>query len=209
MKPMDIAAVLFDKDGTLVDFHAMWIPAYLAGAQMLAERTGRAELAAQLLESTGYRAESGTLVPESLLVVATTTAIVDAWVSAAGLDGDPGAAQALAAVFHEHSRTPRAIVDLPPLLGRLRARGLTLGVATMDSTAGARAGMEELAALPYLDLVIGFDAGFGAKPGISPTWAISTPIGLRSLAETTVGSIRKISLTRSKRFDRARPSGSP
>ena len=62
----EIRAVLFDKDGTLVDYYAMWGPAYRAAADDLAVAAGDPALASCLLRMGGYDPDSGPS-PQQLL----------------------------------------------------------------------------------------------------------------------------------------------
>ncbi len=49
-----IRGIVFDKDGTMTDFHRTWLPAYQEAAQWLARFTGRPSLALRLLVASGY-----------------------------------------------------------------------------------------------------------------------------------------------------------
>ena len=57
-RPSPIAGVLFDKDGTLIDFRATWVPAYLGVAAELALQAGMPDRADQLLARIGYAVAS-------------------------------------------------------------------------------------------------------------------------------------------------------
>jgi phosphoglycolate phosphatase len=51
------------------------------------------------------------------------------------------------------------------LFGRLKAKGLKIGVATMDSHAAARAAIETFELVGLVDFACGYDSGHGHKPG--------------------------------------------
>ena len=54
-RPMALRGILFDKDGTLIDFRATWVPAYRGVAEELAVGLGgSAALARVLLARLGY-----------------------------------------------------------------------------------------------------------------------------------------------------------
>ena len=57
------------------------------------------------------------------------------------------------------------VLDLDLFFGRLKGRGLRLGIATMDSEESARASMRMFKADRHLDFICGFDTGHGMKPG--------------------------------------------
>ncbi len=60
---------------------------------------------------------------------------------------------------------PQPVGDLPALLGRLRGRGLVLGMATMDDTAIAHDTAARLGIADQFAFITGADAGHGEKPG--------------------------------------------
>ena len=55
-------------------------------------------------------------------------------------------------------------VDLPAVLGALKARGLVLGLATNDTEAPARQHLADAGVLELFDFVAGCDSGWGGKP---------------------------------------------
>jgi hypothetical protein len=59
---------------------------------------------------------------------------------------------------------PVPVTELAPLFDRLAARGLLLGVATMDGTAAAEASLVRLAVRDRIALLAGADSGYGLKP---------------------------------------------
>lgn len=176
---MGIEAILFDKDGTLVEFFATWIPAYRAAAEAGSVLAGRPAMADELLLAGGYDPVSGTLDPSSLLAGGTTAEICDLWCAALGRAGD----RILAARMHETmdlhaSRHAVAVgAGLAELFARLRARGLALGMATMDSEFVARATARSLGLADTLDFLCGYDSGHGAKPGAGMVLAFCSAVG--------------------------------
>lgn len=161
-----LQAILFDKDGTLVDFRATWLPAFRGVAQELAERLGGdGGLAARLLARLGYDAAADRFAPDSVLLWETNTAIADHWAATPEIAGKLDTREIVRRHFSDSARyPPMPVGDLPALLARLRARGLRLGVATMDDTAVARAHVALLGIGDLVDFVAGADAGFGEKP---------------------------------------------
>jgi len=147
-----IRGVLFDKDGTLVDFEATWRPVYRACA--LSAAAGAPALARALMQLAGQDRD-GRIDPTSPLGCGTLHEIWATWRPRVALDVP--ALDRLAA----ETAVPIALVPLGPVFERLR--GLRLGMATMDTTASAL----EAARLLGLDLdfVTGCDGGHGTKPG--------------------------------------------
>lgn len=161
--PSRIRGILFDKDGTLSDFRSQWMPAYRAAVDMLSpdDRT-RAD---RLLRLGGYDPASDRLDPASPLACGTNRQIAEVWARGLNLPMSEALYERVQAVFHEvASANARPVTDLKALFGRLKARGLFLGVATTDSTATARANLETFGVAALVDFVAGADAGHGVKP---------------------------------------------
>jgi phosphoglycolate phosphatase len=160
-----IRGILFDKDGTLLDFHATWVPVYRYAAATVSREAGRPELADRLLAIGGYDHGSGRCDPSSPLGSGTNADIARLWARACG-NPDTGVLETrLGAIFAaEVAASTVAVGDLASLFARLSARGLRLGVASMDSEALARHAVASLAIDDHLDFVCGYDSGFGTKP---------------------------------------------
>ena len=56
-----IRAVLFDKDGTLIDLHTAWVAAGLATARQLCDRSGQPQRFDSLVSEWGFDPGSGRL----------------------------------------------------------------------------------------------------------------------------------------------------
>ena len=184
-----VRGILFDKDGTLVDFRATWVPAYRGAAAELADRLGGgAALARVLLGRQGYDTATGAFAADSILLWATNEAIAAAWAATPEIDGRIDVLEAVTRHFSDVERyPPRPVGDLPALLGRLRRRGLALGLATMDDVAIARAHAGCLGITGLLDFLVGADSGHGEKPGPGMALAFCAACGLRPEEVMVVG----------------------
>ncbi|MEX2200510.1 MAG: HAD family hydrolase [Dongiaceae bacterium] len=181
-----IRAILFDKDGTLFDFHKTWMPGYRAIAAEVAQ--GDAALTARLLAATGLDPESGELDPASALAAGSNAEIAALW-SAVVHHGDAETlTQRLDAWFGAPGAVmPVPVTDLAVLFGRLRDRGLRLGIATMDSHAAALRSVDEYALGVHLDFIAGYDSGHGEKPGPGMVTAFCRSIGIAAPHVAVVG----------------------
>jgi phosphoglycolate phosphatase len=158
-----IRGILFDKDGTLIDFRSQWMPAYRAAVDMLSN--GDEALARRLLQLGGYDPVSNHLDPASPLACGTNRQIVEVWAQGLGVPMTEPLYDRVQDIFHEVAiANAHPVTDLKALFGRLRARGIRIGVATMDSTATARANIEAFDIAELVDFAIGADAGHGVKP---------------------------------------------
>lgn len=157
--------VLFDKDGTLIDFFAMWIPAYEEAARLVVDALGRADLLPTILRAGGYDPATGRVTPGSVLASGTNQEVVDSWAAAAGAAWLPRCGAIVHETFHAHARRPpKPTADLAKLFTALRERGCAVGVATMDDHANAVAALDQLGVRAFVDVVIGSDDVDRPKP---------------------------------------------
>lgn len=184
-----LRGILFDKDGTLVDFRATWIPAYVGVAGEMAERLGGSNaLVHTLLGRLGYDAHGDEFADDSLLLWATNENIAAAWMATPEVAGRLDVHEMVLRHFSNLERyPPQPVGDLPTLFRRLRQRGLRLGMATMDDTAIALATAVRLGIDRCLDFVAGADAGFGEKPQPGMVHAFCDACGLRPAEVLMVG----------------------
>ncbi|MEW5421962.1 HAD family hydrolase [Amorphus sp. 3PC139-8] len=157
-----LKGVLFDKDGTLIDYARTWVPINIRAAEHAA--SGDADLQARLLTLGGHDPETHTVAGGSLLAAAHTGEIAEAWVEAGAPHEHATLVDALDAIFTEGAKGSVAVTDLSALFRRLMERGLAVGVATSDSAAGARATLKSVGLDGHTFFVAGYDSGHGGKP---------------------------------------------
>jgi phosphoglycolate phosphatase len=161
-----IRAILFDKDGTLIDFRKTWLAAYRGAAAELAEVAGLDPgFVDILLARHGYDPATDSFAAESPLLWATTRDQAVLWGAEVELAGVDDVERRLERHFSDlDAYPPVPVTDLVGLFERLRRRGFKLGVATMDSTAAAEATLARFAARELIDFVAACDSSHGIKP---------------------------------------------
>lgn len=182
----EIGGILFDKDGTLFDFHATW--AHWSATLLLDLAGGDAERANVLGTAVGYDMTSRTFQHDSVVVAGTPEEI-----GAALLTHLPGASPAgLVARMNALSATAEMVQSAPlaALLSQLRGRGLRLGVATNDAEAAARAHLVSAGVAEAFDFIAGYDSGFGTKPLPGMLLAYADHCGLLPAQVVMVGDSR-------------------
>jgi phosphoglycolate phosphatase len=160
---MPIKAILFDKDGTLIDVTGTWVPAY---REVLGDIFGSdAQRVEQLLIAAGYDPAKGGFKAGSTLAGGTTRELIDIWWP--GLD-----ANAVLEKMHlldvEYrsvaARHLKALMPLGPILASLRKARYKLGVATNDTQGSALSHLHQLGVEAMFDAVVGADSVKSPKP---------------------------------------------
>lgn len=183
-----IAGILFDKDGTLLDFHAAWRPAYQSAAEYLHKQFGARATAAKLLAAGGYVAATKTWRADSVLAAGGNEDILRLWESVIGAQFDAAMRRDLGAIFARAAENFRPTTPaLQTVMQKLHARGLILGVATMDTEAGAHRMLRRFNLTAYVDFVCGADSGYAAKPAADMAHAFCAARGLRPEQIAVVG----------------------
>jgi len=158
-----LEGLLFDKDGTLVDFDATWGPAVHAVMRRLAHGDRRRlEL---LMEASHFVEADGRLLPSSPLVAGSTSEWGPVWAEILACPADEAFYCEVDDALHLHGlETLTPIGEPAALFARLAARGVALGIATNDSEASARAQARALGLEALCPFVVGYDSGHGSKP---------------------------------------------
>ncbi len=180
-----IHAILFDKDGTLVDFDRTWGPAVDTVLRDLAN--GDENLYRQLCAASGL-AFGAHFLPCSPLIGEPTSVFAAAW---AALLGQPADAAFFAKIDGLLCRATTAhlspIGDPKTVLAELAGQGYRLGLITNDADATARAHLRKLGVDHLMEFVAGYDSGFGAKPAPAPVLAFAAAVGVAAAEVVMVG----------------------
>ena len=161
---MSIAAILFDKDGTLISFEKTWGPALLDVMRVMT--AGNEAAFARLVSVNHFDVASVSFLPTSPLIAGSSVSYGPDWARALGRADLEAVKREMDAHFHEAGlRHLSPIGDPASVLGALAGSGLRLGIATNDSEGAARRQAEALGLTPHLGFIAGYDSGHGAKPG--------------------------------------------
>jgi phosphoglycolate phosphatase len=180
-----LQGVLFDKDGTLFDFHKSWAPINLrAGAHGAA---GNEALRVTLLTLGGVNPANGIAKPDSLFASGNAAEIAEAWIAAGAQFELEALTDDLDRIFLDGASNMVPATDLPALFARLKGRGLKLGIASSDSELAVRSAADQFGMTPFLDFVCGYDSGFGHKPTEGMTLAFCRAVALEPATIAVVG----------------------
>lgn len=181
-----IRAILFDKDGTLIDFDRTW---YAISRELALEASGGdEEQAMRMLEAGGYDREAGRFRAGSMIASGTNADIVGLWYPGS----DTAERKARVAYFDERTAEEGArravpIEGVADALLRLHEKGYVIGVATNDSTRGAELTVQALGVAPIISAVLGYDVVVKPKPAADPVVRFSELSGVGPAAVAVVG----------------------
>jgi phosphoglycolate phosphatase-like HAD superfamily hydrolase len=198
--------IIFDKDGTLIDFNTMWISWVVELARRLEAAKlsiGHEELrnipsqhkqfsfTDNLFRTMGVDVAAGRVLPGSHLALdpmAELRALTVQFLQDAGLAPEQ-AEQAVAGAWFipDPVALARPLADLPALFGALRARGLRIAVATTDDRAPTLATLTALGVAPLVDALACGDDGRPIKPAPDAILALCRKLGIAPAQAAMVG----------------------
>jgi phosphoglycolate phosphatase-like HAD superfamily hydrolase len=189
--PLDgIDLVVFDKDGTLVDFDAMWVPWVTEIAARLEAATGLL-LAEDFYDSVGFDAATGRTIPGGGLSGGPMSDLREQTVEFLRDRGlDPAAAESAvdAAWFiPDPVATAQPLADLPALFSALRERGLRIAVATSDDHAPTEETLAALGLSEFVDGIVAADDDRGVKPAPELLHWLAETLGVEPARMAIVG----------------------
>ena len=181
-----IRGILFDKDGTLLDYAATWMTANRVAA--LAAAGGDRALSERLLIAGGYHPEQDRVGANTALAAGNAAEIAAVWLPQLPGWSVGDLAGLLDRIFEAESEAQATpVTELAPFFARLKARGLKLGVATNDSQRGVEATLGRFGVLELLDFAAGYDSGHGFKPDPGMVHGFCARTGLVPVEVAVVG----------------------
>ena len=182
--------LVFDKDGTLIEFHLMW-------GRWVDELANRLEAASglvlreRLYPLLGVDRGTGLVHAHGLLAATPMSRIrevVEADVAAAGAMPDDAAA-AVEAAWHAPDPVALAhpVTDLAALLARLRTRVRTFAVATSDDRDPTERTLAALGVRREFADIVCADDGIRTKPSPDPVLHLCRTLGIEPARTAVVG----------------------
>jgi len=187
---MKYQGILFDKDGTLLDFNQTWLPIYLYAAREFAD--GDAGLAESLLTQHGFDRSNNKFVSGSLLAAGNNQQIAQAWATQIDKpDQVETIGHQLHEIFHQQgAKQATPVKQLTSTLRQLKQSGRKLGVATADSHQGIINTLQSFDVLHEFDFLAGYDSGHGVKPEAGMVLAFCEQMALAVESVVVVGDNR-------------------
>ncbi len=171
---MRAQAILFDKDGTLLDFQSTWGPWSLQVVDQLAN--GDQTLTAKMERAWGLDRANQRILPDSVIIASTVENVAGAIVE---FVPDMSLNQMIEFLNETGAQAKgMPVIDLNPFLDELADLDLFVGIATNDSEATARAQLRRLEVEHRFEFIAGYDSGFGGKPAPDMCLAFSEYVGV-------------------------------
>ena len=181
---MAIKGLLFDKDGTLLDYQQTWAPLNRAAAMHVAH--GDLGLANRMLEHGGQDPVTNQVRSGSHLAAGTAVEIAAAFEHVSPDHGLENLPDLIDTIFHsELEAQTTAVHGLNDVIELFARRNMKMGVVTADSEKGAIVSLTPFDILHRFEFVCGYDSGPRPKPDPAPVMAFCANTGL-DVAEVAV-----------------------
>jgi phosphoglycolate phosphatase len=185
-----IDLVIFDKDGTIIEFAPMWSGWAVALAEGLTAATGR-PVAGALYAMLGVDPSSGAIHPGGGLAATPMARLRDRTrdvLLAMGI-GDVEADRALDEAWHapDPVALARPLSDLPALFDRLRAGGRRIAVATTDDRDPTERTLAALGIADRIEATVCADDGIAVKPAPDMVLHLCATLGVTPARTAVIG----------------------
>jgi phosphoglycolate phosphatase len=194
-------AIIFDKDGTLIDFDAMWGGWVVYLAEQLHSVSG-VDVREALCEAMGYDEANKKVLSDGKLAATPMSQLYRLTVEvmqSSGLSAD----QAEAAVekgwcIPDPVVLAKQFTDTRVLFSGLHSKGIKIGIATTDDRAPTQSMIEAFDIEEYISTMVCADDGIKAKPAPDMVLTICQRMGIEPSQVMVVGdTIADLKMARS------------
>ncbi|HEX5591679.1 MAG TPA: HAD family hydrolase [Candidatus Limnocylindrales bacterium] len=182
---------IFDKDGTLIDFHRMWAGWVAELGDRVAAANGGRRLDGVLHDVMGVDVATGRVLPHGGLAATPMARLRDRVVEAVAAAGlaSGEARRIVADAWHAPDPVVLAtpVAELRPLFGALRARGILVAVATSDDREPTERTLAHLGVADLVSATACADDGLPVKPAPDAVHAICRSLGVAEARTAVIG----------------------
>lgn len=187
------ALIIFDKDGTLIDFQSTWTPWLMALAKSL-EADCKFNVSQPLYDIMGFCEKTSTLSDSSLLAYASMDVIkeeIKGMLLKNGCEAKnvEGLLRKCWKECHSNNtKQPIPTTDLPSLFTNLHKVGVKIGVCTSDSRKSTQSALLKLKVLELVDVIVcSDDENMEPKPSPCGVYKICSELGVEPINSVVVG----------------------
>ena len=185
-----IDLVIFDKDGTIIEFGSMWSGWAVAIADALLVAVGRS-VDGPLFEMLGYDAATGVVRPGGGLAATPMARLRERTHEVLVHEGisDEDAERVLAATWHAPDPVglARPLADLPAVFARLRGSGRWVAIATSDDREPTERTLAAFGLTGSIDAIACADDGIPVKPAPDMVLSLCADTGVAPARTAVVG----------------------
>ena len=177
---LDVEAIIFDKDGTLIDVHHYWSSMLEIRASFIVDKYNLNDrIKFELMDAMGVDIKSGKIKTDGPVGIKPRSFIVSVAVEVLNSNNISISNADIESIFLEVDRKTsdnilpllKLLPDVGRLLENLKQCGVTIMLATTDMTSRARLAMKALGIEHFFSEIIGGDAVEFSKP--SPDLALN------------------------------------
>jgi phosphoglycolate phosphatase len=184
-----IKGILFDKDGTLIDFDRTWFG--VADLMALKAANGSRSRADHLLIEAGYDFGARRFKADSVFAAGTNADLIALWYPGQSPSERQSTIEEYDRFVGENaSAKPYGLPGVRDTIEKLHRQGYRMGVATNDSTRGAEQTLAALGMSQLFDAAYGYDAVANPKPAPDTVRAFCDLTGYKPAEVAMVGDNR-------------------
>lgn len=181
-----IRGILFDKDGTLIDYWRTWVPINRKAALYAAR--GDERLAGELLRLGGHDPDTDRVTPGTPLAAGDFDDIANAFAAHPDVASAAELAPEIGRIFCSGGAAHSALIaGAREAVAELKRRGFRVGLATNDSSGGLEASLAQHDILHLFEFTAGCDSGYGSKPDPRMVFAFCRQVGVPCTEVAVVG----------------------
>lgn len=162
----NVKAVIFDKDGTIIDSHIYWGAIIEKRSQALIEKTGiNKDAYESICLAMGYSLEQKKLLPEGPIALVSRERVIEILIDYFQTRGFLISKEEIGDIFvkvhsdflkdiYKYIKILPGVVDL---LSAIQGKGVVMALVTSDSVVNARAIMTHLGLSGYFNLITGME----------------------------------------------------
>lgn len=201
LKRFDAQAVIFDKDGTLIDFDAMWGGWTLQLADRLLDHTA-IDIREALCASYGYDIARRKILPDGKLTCTPMWRLREMMVEVTESSGlsRAQAEDAVGAAWHvpDPVALAKPFTDVKRLFTNIRHQGIKIAIATTDDRAPTEAMLAAFGVTDLVSTMVCADDGIKAKPAPDMVRAICSRIQVDPSRSIVIGdTVADLTMARS------------